>query len=483
MRTNSFFSTLLIAVVVSIISISVYSHFIDQPAQQESFIPASDPAANARLVSYPAFSSAGTVDFVEAADLSIHGVVHVHTKSIEEQAYFNPFHNFFFGEGLQYQQKPVFSSGSGVIISSDGYIVTNNHVISGASEVSITLNNKKSYTAKVIGADPTTDIALLKIDGKELPYLHYGNSDDIKVGEWVLAVGNPFNLNSTVTAGIVSAKARNINILSQQYSIESFIQTDAAVNPGNSGGALVNSKGELIGINTAIASRTGSYVGYSFAVPVNIVKKIVADIIEFGEVQRAYIGVNIQDIDAEKAKDLGMNEIKGVYIAGINEKGAAEEAGIKEGDILLYVEQNPVNSTAELQEQVSKFRPGDKINVTVDRKNSIKNFTVTLKNKHGNTEIVKTISGEMLGAKLDKIDDAEARKLRLRNGGVKVSSIGKGKFQDAGIKDGFIITSINRQRISGVDEVINILNNLQGGVLIEGIYPNGRVAYYAFGVE
>jgi serine protease Do len=483
MRTKQFISTVLIAVIVSVLSITIYSHFIEKSMDKAATFPTANQTAGGKLVSYPAYSSAGYVDFVEAAELSLHGVVHVHTKSIEEQAYFNPFHNFFFGDGLQYQQRPVLSSGSGVIISNDGYIVTNNHVISGAQEVSITLNNKQNYAAKVVGSDPTTDIALLKIEGKDLPYLVYGNSDDIRVGEWVLAVGNPFNLNSTVTAGIVSAKARNINILSQQYSIESFIQTDAAVNPGNSGGALVNTKGELIGINTAIASRTGSYVGYSFAVPVNIVKKIVADIIEYGEVQRAYIGVNIQDIDATKAKDLGMNEIKGVYITGINEKGAAEEAGIREGDILLYVEQNPVNSTAELQEQISKYRPGDKINVTVDRKNSLKNFTITLKNKHGNTSIVKTMSGEILGARLDKIDESEAKRMRLRNGGVKISSISKGKFEDAGIKEGFIITSINRQRINGVDEVINLLNNLEGGVLIEGIYPNGRVAYYAFGME
>lgn len=480
MKTRQFFFTALTAAIVSIVSISIYTVFSDK--QSSASLPATIPGS-AQFVGMPAYSSAGYVDFVEAATRTVQGVVHVYTKSIEQQAYFNPLQNFFFGEGLQYQQRPVVSSGSGVIISSDGYIVTNNHVISGASEVSITLDNKQSYDAKVIGSDPTTDIALLKVDAKDLPFLNYGNSDDIKVGEWVLAVGNPFNLNSTVTAGIVSAKARNINILSQQYSIESFIQTDAAVNPGNSGGALVNTKGELIGINTAIASQTGSYVGYSFAVPVNIVKKIVADIIEFGEVQRAYIGINIEDIDAVKAKELGLNEIKGVYIAGISEKGAAEEAGIQEGDIILYLEQNAVNSTSELQEQLSKYRPGDKVNITVDHKNSIKNHAVTLKNKNGSTGIVKTTEGQILGAKLEKIDDSESRRLRLRYGGVKLSSIGEGKFKEAGIKEGYVITSINRQRISGVDEVISLLNNSDGGVLIEGIYPNGRVAYYAFGLD
>ncbi len=481
MRTKQFLFTVLIAAFVSAASIFIYSELQPNQASNAQLPPALQ--TKTQLAGMPAFSSAGYVDFVDAATRSVQGVVHVYTKSMEEQAYFNPLHNFFFGEGLQYQQRPVFASGSGVIISNDGYIVTNNHVISGASEVSITLDNKQNYTAKVIGSDPTTDIALLKVDAKELPFLTYGNSDDIQVGEWVLAVGNPFNLNSTVTAGIVSAKARNINILSQQYSIESFIQTDAAVNPGNSGGALVNTKGELIGINTAIASQTGSYVGYSFAVPVNIVKKIVADIIEFGEVQRAYIGVNIQDIDAQKAKELGMNEIKGVYVAGVNEKGAAEEAGIKEGDIILYVEQNEVNSSAELQEQISKYRPGDKINVTIDHKNSIKNYTITLKNKNGSTGVVNSTEGELLGAKLEKINDAETKRLRLRYGGVKLTKVEDGKFKEAGIKEGFVITSINRQRISGVDEVIDLLNKSEGGVLIEGIYPNGRVAYYAIGLD
>jgi len=345
------------------------------------------------------------------------------------------------------------------------------------------LNDKRTFPAKIIGTDPTTDISLLKIDAENLLFISYGNSDDLKIGEWVLAVGNPFNLTSTVTAGIVSAKARNINILSQNFAIESFIQTDAAVNPGNSGGALVNTRGELVGINTAIASKTGSYIGYSFAIPVNIVKKIIADIIEFGEVQRAYIGISIQDIDADKAKELGLDKIVGVYVSGATEGGAAKEAGINEGDIITNIGQLPVNSVAELQEQVSKYRPGDKIDVSVVRQSKKKHFEVLLRNKNGNTSIVKTETNEVsvLGCKLQDITPGDKRNLQIR-GGEKIVEIGQGKLMKAGVRKGFIITSINRLAVYHVDDFINIINNTQGGVFIEGVYPNGLTAYYAFGL-
>ena len=295
----------------------------------------------------------------------------------------------------------------------------------------------------------------------------------------MLAVGNPFNLTSTVTAGIVSAKARNINILRENFAIESFIQTDAAVNPGNSGGALVNTKGELVGINTAIASRSGSYIGYSFAVPIGIVKKVVADIIEFGEVQRAYLGIQIQDLNAEIAEEIGLSEIKGVYVAGVTADGAASEAGIEAGDVVTYIDQIPVNSMAELQEQISKHRPGDKVNVTIKRENSRKNFDLVLRNKHGNTDIVKT-EDNIYGAQLSNLNRQELRELRLRNG-IRVEEVNDGKFKEAGVKDGYIITRINQKRVESVSEAVSILKNMQGGIFLEGIYPNGRSAYYAFG--
>ncbi len=474
MRLKDIILTIIIAATTSVIAVFAYSR-IDNNTTRVIEVPAD---SGAKLTSYSPVSVPAELDFTYAAEKSVHGVVHVKTQSMPDEMYYNPLYDFFFGDGQQrsYQQ-PVMSSGSGVVISTDGYIVTNNHVVKDANYIYITLNNKKTYEAELIGRDPTTDIALLKIDEENMPYVDYGNSDDIQIGEWVLAVGNPFNLTSTVTAGIVSAKARNINILSQQFAIESFIQTDAAVNPGNSGGALVNSKGELLGINTAIASRTGSFVGYSFAVPVNIVKKIVSDLIEFGEVQRAYIGINIQDLNAERAEELGLDEILGVYVAGTVEGGAASEAGILAGDVLRYVGQKAVNSMAELQEQISRYRPGDKVDVTISRDSELQNFSIILRNKNGNTSIVKTMEGEIYGAQLKKLEERELRKYKIRYG-VQVSELTDGLLKDAGIRTGFIITSINKQGVTNVDEAIAILNNVSGGVFIEGVYPNGKVAYY-----
>ncbi|MEA3444429.1 MAG: Do family serine endopeptidase [Bacteroidota bacterium] len=475
MKAKQFFGTLLIASLVSISAIVIYSKFdvteIREVAKNEE-----QPV---RFTSYSAAPAAEDIDFTIAAEQTVNGVVHVKTKYMHED-YNNPFYDFFFGDKRhEYHQQPTISSGSGVIISSDGYIITNNHVINNAEQIEVTLNDKRSFEAKLVGTDLTTDIALLKIDSKNLPKLEYGNSDKLKIGEWVLAVGNPFNLTSTVTAGIVSAKARNINILRENFAIESFIQTDAAVNPGNSGGALVNTKGELIGINTAIASRSGTYMGYSFAVPISIVKKVVSDIIEFGEVQRAFIGIQIQDLNAEIAEELGLDEIQGVHVAGITEGGAAGEAGIEEGDVLTYVGKIPVNSMAELQEQISKHRPGDKVNVTINRENEIRKFDLVLRNKHGNTDIVKTID-VIFGAKLSDLSSQELRKFRIRNG-VKIEEISDGKLREAGIKEGYIITHVNQKPVSTVSEVVRILNNTKGGVFLEGFYTNGRSAYYAFG--
>lgn len=475
MKAKQFIATIVIAGFVSIVSIFVYSRF-DAAEVREVPVPSPETV---RFASYSASPAAEHIDFTIAAQNTVHGVVHVKTQFMQDQ-YYNPLYDFFFGgKGQQYTPEPVMASGSGVIISKDGYIITNNHVINNADQVEVTLNDKRTFKAELVGTDPTTDIALLKIAAEDLPYLNYGNSDNLQVGEWVLAVGNPFNLTSTVTAGIVSAKARNINILPENFAIESFIQTDAAVNPGNSGGALVTTKGELVGINTAIASRNGSYIGYSFAIPISIVKKVVADIIEFGEVQRAYIGIQIQDLNAEIAKELGLADIQGVYVAGVTDDGAAGKAGIREGDVLTFIGQVAVNSMSELQEQISKHRPGDKINVTIKRDNSLKNFELILRNKHGNTDIVKT-EDSIYGAKLTNLNKGELKRLRLRHG-VKIDKLNEGKFLEAGVKEGYVIVRINQQAVTSVDEAVTMLKNVEGGIFLEGIYSNGRSAYYAFG--
>ncbi|MBA2745933.1 MAG: trypsin-like peptidase domain-containing protein, partial [Flavisolibacter sp.] len=371
--------TILIAAVAGFAGAGAYNKFyesetVTQPSGTEKSVPA-------RLANYNRTPSpTGALEFVEASESTVPAVVHVTTTygatSSNNQSY-NPFQDFFWGDRGSRNPTPAMSSGSGVIISEDGYIVTNNHVVANSDKVEITLNDKRTLLAKVIGTDPSTDLALLKIDEKGLPFIPYGNSDVVRVGEWVLAVGNPFNLTSTVTAGIVSAKARNIHILpDQQFPIESFIQTDAAVNPGNSGGALVNTNGDLIGINTAIASNTGAYTGYSFAIPVNMVKKVVDDLLEYGNVQRGFIGVNIRDIDSKFAVEKGIKSLKGVYVAGITEGGAAASAGIREGDIITKISGNNVNTSPELQEQVSRFRPGDKVEVTLVREGDEKTVLV-----------------------------------------------------------------------------------------------------------
>lgn len=434
------------------------------------------------------------LNFIHAADLVRPAVVHIRTyyetqaeASSKQGAPVDPFFRDFFGDQYQMPQGPKEASGSGVILSADGFIVTNNHVIDKADKVEVVLDDKRKYVAKVLGTDPTTDLALLKVEESGLPFVRFGQSDNLRVGEWVLAIGNPFNLNSTVTAGIVSAKARNINILSRadnKYAIESFIQTDAAVNPGNSGGALVNLKGELIGINTAIASNTGSYAGYAFAVPTTLVKKIVDDLMKFGEVQRGLLGISIQDVTAELAEQKGLKQMKGVYIGGVSETSAAKEAGIKEGDIVLKINEATVNTSSELQEQVARYRPGDKLKVTFLREGKEETATVTLKNKLGNTNVVKSSDSETihsLGAVFEEASKAEKSKLKI-NSGVKVTKLEKGKLQNAGVKEGFIVTHVDKQPVGKPADLAEILNNKKGGVLIEGFYPDGEKGYYGVGL-
>ena len=441
---------------------------------------------------YARFASAAPAldtDFTVAAELSVHAVVHVKTKTKIEQVYSrDPFLEFFFGNPYRGQQReaPVQEgAGSGVIISPDGYIVTNNHVVGDADEIEVTLNDNRTFTASVVGKDPNTDIALIKIKADNLPTIPFGNSDDLKVGEWVLAVGNPFNLTSTVTAGIVSAKARNINILNTEMRIESFIQTDAAVNPGNSGGALVNTRGELVGINTAIASRTGSFTGYSFAVPSSIVSKVVTDIREYGTVQRAVLGVAIQDISNELAKAEGLKTMQGAYVANVTEGSSAEKAGVKRGDIIVNVNGSKVNSSSELQEQIGRYRPGDEIFIEVLRDNKSQRLQVKLQNRQGNTEIISTEAvADILGAKFQEVDHKTAAKLGISYG-VQVASVGKGKFQEQGIQEEYIILKINGMQIRKADDIQKALDAAmneeeEGRVLfIAGVYPNGNVAHYA----
>ncbi len=464
------------------------SHLLENTATNSSELG----QAKVKYVNMPVATVENSVDFTTAAELSVHAVVHVKTTyplESQNQYFYDPFRDFF-GQQAPQHREALMASGSGVIVSQDGYIITNNHVVDGADKVEIALNDKRTYMAEVIGKDPTTDLALLKIKETGLPYMPYGNSDNVKVGQWVLAVGNPFNLTSTVTAGIISAKGRNINILGQQdpsqtlAPIESFIQTDAAVNPGNSGGALVNTNGELIGINSAIASNTGSYTGYSFAIPVNMARKVVGDLLEFGEVQRGYIGISIRDLDARLAKEKSISEIRGVYVNGLTEGGSAAEAGIREGDVITKIGEVDVNNVPELQEQISRFRPGNKVNVTLKRSNEEKVLAVVLKNKNGNTDVVEKPKVEIvsaLGAIFEPVNKEDGKKLGIENG-LRVNKLSAGKLLSAGIKEGFIITNVDKKKISTIEDIKAALDNKKGGVLIEGIYPNGMRAYYGFGM-
>jgi Do/DeqQ family serine protease len=420
-----------------------------------------------------------STDFTFAAEKTVNTVVNVKTESTVE--YMNPIYEFF-GEKSPKYSEPQVGIGSGVIITADGYIVTNNHVIENSDKISVTLNDKREFEAKVVGTDHSTDLALLRIQSEGLPFITFGNSDVVRIGEWVLAVGNPFNSSSTVTAGIVSAKGRSMEIIEDNYRIESFIQTDASVNRGNSGGALVNLKGEMIGINTAIVSPTGGNVGISFAIPSSIVQKVVRDLIEFGTVQRAIMGVQIEDINAELAKEKKIDLQDGVYVSEVNDNSAAKDAGIESGDIITQINGNAVKSPSELQEMVGRHRPGDKITVLVKRNDKTKQIEVTLRNLQGDTNVVKAGTFEtILGAKVVNLDDQEKQKLGIKYG-VKVTELQEGKLKSEGVKTGFVITQVNNKPIYSVEELEKIFNSIKGGVYIEGVYQKGVVAYYAFGL-
>ena len=378
------FAKFLSLVAVSAIVGAGAGYWASREAANQSSVPgANAPGAKATvsLASYSGQTSSqgiAPVDFTQAAERSVEAVVHVKTKYYRQQQYVDPFYQFFFGRPQQSQQPSAMASGSGVILSNDGYIVTNNHVIEDANEIEVVLNDKRTFTAKLIGTDPNTDLALLKIEATALPTIEIGNSDDLRVGEWVLAVGNPFNLTSTVTAGIVSAKARSINILNSDMKIESFIQTDAAVNPGNSGGALVNTQGQLVGINTAIASQTGSYAGYAFAIPTAIMQKVVADLRQFGTVQRALLGIRMLDITQQVKDQLSLESMEGVYVGEVISGSAADKAGMKAGDVIVQVDGRPINASSQLQEQIGRKNPGDQITILVRRGQRSLTLQVTL---------------------------------------------------------------------------------------------------------
>jgi len=446
------------------------------------------------------------LDFTGVSKEVMNSVVHitsVRTTQVEngynfqgsplDQMFGEDFFRFFYGEPQSREQQrsrpqtyKQEASGSGVIISSNGYIITNNHVVDQADDIEVTLHDNEVFKAKVVGTDPSTDLALLQIKKDNLPALTFANSDNVEVGEWVIAVGNPFNLNSTVTAGIVSAKGRNINIIDDKSAIEAFIQTDAAINPGNSGGALVDLNGDLIGINTAIASPTGTYAGYGFAIPSNIATKVVQDFMKYGMVQRAFLGIMIRDVNGGLAKDENLKLSEGAYVDSLTENSAAGEAGIREGDVIVKVGDTPILKSADLLEQIGMHRPGDKVQVTVNRKGKEMSYDVTLANQKGSKKLVARDNQDILdamGATFENLDKNKAKELGI-DGGVVVKDLSTGILKsETGIQDGFIITGINKEKITSVDELRKALNHQKGGVMLEGTYENypGEL-FFAFGL-
>lgn len=459
--------------------------------------------SKANTPSYTGALPSGALDFTAAAESTVNGVVSIKSfgtrrMSGQTEMLSDPFLEYFFGPQATPRQKAEpkeqqMGLGSGVIVTEDGYIVTNNHVIDGASRLEITLNDNRTFDATLIGTDPVTDIALLKIDAEDLHVIPWGNSDDLKIGEWVLAVGNPFGFTSTVTAGIVSAKARNISSITRSGhngGIESFIQTDAAVNPGNSGGALVNLSGDLVGINTAIYSQTGSYTGYSFAIPTSIVKKVVTDLSDYGKVQRAVLGVEFMELTPSLAKSKNITATNtGLYVGGVRPGSGAEAAGIKVDDVIVAIDGNSVTNTAQIQEALALHRPGDHVKVTLYRDNKEITLDVTLLDSNGTSNITKAGDFNDLGCTLEPLSKLELKKYGLNNG-VRVKSVSKGKFKDAGIREGFIILDINNMIVNSTDDLRKIYDAIIESedydhvMFITGTYPGGkRRVFYAVDLE
>lgn len=471
------------AVLGAVIALFAYTRFFEKAPANNQHDSSRISMENAQAYLTSMQQKPGQIDFTYAADQTVHAVVHVRTKSLMSSQPQNPIMEFFYGPQSQQKPQEVRGFGSGVIISPDGYIITCNHVIEDAENVEVALNDRRLFPAEVVGRDPASDIALLKIKGENFPFIKYGDSDKLRVGEWVLAVGNPFNLTSTVTAGIVSAKGRSLPGLNDSdYSIESFIQTDAALNMGNSGGALVDTNGNLIGITSAILSPSGAYAGNSFAVPVSIVKKVVDDLKEYGTVQRALIGVNITDVDGDIAEKQHLSDVKGIMITNVVENGAADAAGLKENDVIVAFDGQPVNSVGELQDHVNRHRPGDKATITFIRNGKENNAAIILKNASGNTEIVKYSDSEdvAFGAKLAPVTASEKKKFDIDHG-VKIVDPGKGRFGEIGMQKDFIILSINGKRVEKAADVKRYSNNEQSLKSIAGVQKDGSLLNYQFG--
>lgn len=504
MKLSNNLKTVLLAVLSTLVTLFGV-RAITKLSGNEVIFKSADGKTGDSMVSFTNLPAGKPGDFTYAAEASAPSVVHIKATTTRQYNNRRPnsiFEQFFgfdedvFGTPRQQNQE---SSGSGVIISDDGYIVTNNHVIEGTTSLEVVTFNKRSYTAKVVGSDPSTDIAVIRIEEKNLPAITFGNSDEVKIGEWVLAVGNPFNLESTVTAGIISAIGRNINILGRNQRrnpfsresgdqpsinpIESFIQTDAAVNPGNSGGALVNLNGHLIGINTAIASPNGAYAGYAFAVPSGIVKKVSADIIKYGDVQRGYVGIAPVELNSKNAKEFKVSQEQGIYVSEVPEDGAAKAAGVKKGDVITKADGVDIRSEAKFRELIGRKRPGEKVNLTIDRNGSTKNITVTLRNNTGGEDLVRkdpesaTAFGKM-GMDLEDLGADDLKNYNIRNG-VRIKDIRSGGLlsENTNFEKGFIITSVRNQQVKSSKEVSDIINtafrNGEEGVLICGFYPGG----------
>ena len=466
---KKFLTIILFSAIGGVFTLGVYKLFVEKP--QIVIEKTAKPLLTTVPTNFTSAISASVenTDFTVAAEKSLNSVVHV--KNTSFKTILDPYAEFFYGQGNGIKKYSQIGMGSGVIISSDGYIVTNNHVIKNATEIEVTLNNKKVYKAKLIGTDPMNDVALLKVEAKNLPYITFGDSNSLKVGEWVLAVGNPYNLTSTVTAGIVSAKGRDLD---GNKNIDSFIQTDAAVNPGNSGGALVNIRGELVGINTAISSRTGSFIGYSFAVPSNIAKKVVEDIMEYGNVQKAVLGVFGGELNNEAAKDLDINYTEGYYISGVVDNSGAKSAGLKAKDIIVRLDNVKISTFADLKGFLRTKRPNDVVAVTFLRDGVEKTVNVSL------TKNLKAAIST-LGLTLKNLNKSELKKLNISNG-VKIEAISNRELSHYGVKKGYVIISINDENITSVDEVSDLIENRQEGEVlrIEMLNLNGELERYIF---
>ena len=476
-------------VLLSVLAGGITAYAVVKATQPEPTTPSAVTTdENGKAVEYRTVNLAETdyPDFTYAAESAVEAVVYVEVTVQRRQQYQNidPFFRFFFGdEYAMPQQREAKGSGSGVIIRPDGYIVTNNHVVDGATKIQVTLNNNQQYDATVIGTDPATDVAIIKVDAAGLPTIPLGDSDKLRLGEWVLAIGSPLGvqLRSTITAGIVSAKGRSMPDDSGEFKIESFIQTDAAVNPGNSGGALVNKKGELVGINTAIVSQTGSYSGYSFAVPVNIVKRVVDDLIDFGSVKRAVLGISMGTVDKKIADEMKLSSVSGVYINEVSKGSAADKAGLRKDDVIIAIDGQKITDASSVQAKVAGYHPGDSADIAYIRDGKTAHVTVVFQAAAAtNGEVALDGTTEFYGAKLRAADSETLKALNLKSG-VEIVSLGSGKMADAGARAGSIIVYVNDKPVSKPEEVVAQAKKAARAVYIEGVDRNGRAFYFGFG--